>query len=165
MLEVPHEGVERPDLDPVLRLQSLPAGVHHDPSHEAVERALRTGIPSLPADTAFHHGGTDTARTSELLTLDLEIDDPEHMVLRAATTGGGWIIANDMWMPGWTVAVDGEAKPPLVLDGWLRGVEVPAGEVRIEWRYLPDWFRWWPWCWIAWLLLCALGWPMRAKLS
>ena len=42
-------------------------------------------------------------------------------------------------LPGWSVEVDGEAADEVVVDGLFLGVEVPAGEHVITWRYSSPW--------------------------
>ncbi len=42
-------------------------------------------------------------------------------------------------LPGWQVEVDGEAAEERIVDGLLLGVEVPAGEHVITWRYHSPW--------------------------
>ncbi|MCA9067979.1 MAG: YfhO family protein, partial [Planctomycetaceae bacterium] len=59
------------------------------------------------------------------VTIETESDQERTLVL----TG--------LMYPGWQVSVDGELQEPITLEGMYRGVVVPAGEHRIEWRYNP----------------------------
>jgi hypothetical protein len=40
-----------------------------------------------------------------------------------------------MYYPSWKVKVDGVGAPPLMVDGALRGVVVPAGTHQVTWYY------------------------------
>ena len=42
-------------------------------------------------------------------------------------------------LPGWSVEVDGVAADEVLVDGLFLGVEVPAGDHVITWRYHSPW--------------------------
>jgi hypothetical protein len=52
------------------------------------------------------------------------------------------VVLAELAYPGWTVRVDGQAAPPLTIDGLFRAVDVPAGRHRIEWVYRPGSLIW-----------------------
>jgi hypothetical protein len=64
--------------------------------------------------------------TSESVTLDARMETP------------GMVVLADLWDKGWRVSVDGQAARILVVNHAIRGVVVPPGEHRIEFRYKPD---------------------------
>jgi len=49
----------------------------------------------------------------------------------------GRIVLTDLAYPGWEVSIDGKAAETIVVDGVYRGVDVSAGEHRLEWVYRP----------------------------
>jgi uncharacterized membrane protein YfhO len=55
----------------------------------------------------------------------VEVETPGPVLLRLA----------DLWYPDWTARVDGKLTPILKADYLLRGVFVPAGRHRVEFRY------------------------------
>ena len=48
----------------------------------------------------------------------------------------------DLAYPGWDARLDGEPVETVVVEGMYRGVDVPAGEHRLEWVYRPSPLRW-----------------------
>jgi hypothetical protein len=59
--------------------------------------------------------------------VELSIDAP----------GDGVVVLNDVMYPGWRVHVDGDARPPLWVNGLVRGVAVTAGHHAIVWEFRP----------------------------
>jgi hypothetical protein len=55
--------------------------------------------------------------------------------MEAKLTRGGLVVLNDAWARGWSVQVDGHPAQPLQVDDVMRGVDVPAGDHTILWRY------------------------------
>jgi uncharacterized membrane protein YfhO len=49
----------------------------------------------------------------------------------------GIVVLAQQIAPGWSVRVDGEERPPIVVQGIFRGVEVEKGHHDIEWVYRP----------------------------
>ena len=47
----------------------------------------------------------------------------------------------DSWFPGWKATVDGHDVPIERVDYLIRGVPVPAGAHRVEFRYQPASWR------------------------
>lgn len=71
----------------------------------------------------------------------IERDDPEHVAVHTGGREAGVLVLADAWYPGWQVTVDGAPAESLRVDTALRGVQVPAGESVVEWRYRPRSFR------------------------
>ncbi len=67
---------------------------------------------------------------AELLTWQ-----PNRIVVRAE--GPGTLALSEMAYPGWRVRVDGEAAEMEPVKELLRGVELPAGEHRVLFRFVP----------------------------
>jgi hypothetical protein len=53
----------------------------------------------------------------------------------------GLLVLSDTYFPGWTATVNGETGTIYATDGAFRGVIVPRGESRVEFRYEPRVFR------------------------
>jgi hypothetical protein len=49
----------------------------------------------------------------------------------------GWLMLTDMWFPGWTCTIDGEALPNYSGNYLFRTIPVPAGRHEIVFRFLP----------------------------
>ncbi len=71
--------------------------------------------------------------------LEVERRSPEHLVVRADLATASVVSVARQALPGWSVEVDGEAADEVVVDGLFLGVEVPAGEHVITWRYSSPW--------------------------
>ncbi len=63
------------------------------------------------------------------------VDGLNEIVLRASPPTPAILVLADMWMPGWTVSIDGEPAPLLVADHTLRAVALPAGEHEVRFAY------------------------------
>ncbi|KPL80996.1 hypothetical protein ADN00_00110 [Ornatilinea apprima] len=53
----------------------------------------------------------------------------------------GYLVAAESYFPGWTASVDGLAAKIYPADGVFMGIQAPAGQHRVEFRYQPDSFR------------------------
>jgi hypothetical protein len=53
---------------------------------------------------------------------------------------GGVLALNETWYPGWIAEIDGKRVPILRADVLFRGLEVPAGRHREEFRFEPCYF-------------------------
>jgi uncharacterized membrane protein YfhO len=63
---------------------------------------------------------------------------PKGIVLRAKAETPGILLLNDRFDPNWKVFVDGRPETLLRCNYIMRGVQVPAGEHRIEFRFTPS---------------------------
>jgi hypothetical protein len=70
-------------------------------------------------------GGRVRIASYRLNDVTVEVETPGPVLLRLA----------DLWYPDWTARVDGKLTPILKADYLLRGVFVPAGRHRVEFRY------------------------------
>lgn len=59
------------------------------------------------------------------------------VVLRSISNGPGVLVLADSYFPGWRVFVDGMEDKLLRTNYFFRGVAIPAGEHRVEFRYEP----------------------------
>jgi uncharacterized membrane protein YfhO len=62
---------------------------------------------------------------------------PTHIVLRSAARAPAFLVLSEIFVPGWRAEVDGVATPIRRTDYVLRGLELAAGEHRIELVYAP----------------------------
>lgn len=62
--------------------------------------------------------------------------------IRANSESGGRLILTDLAYPGWEVSVDGAATTTVTVDGLYRGIDLPAGEHRVVWKYHPRSLYW-----------------------
>jgi hypothetical protein len=65
----------------------------------------------------------------------------EQVAVRTATRRSGLLVLTDVHYPGWKATVDGRPASIERVDYLLRGVLVPAGKHRVEFRYQPATFR------------------------
>jgi hypothetical protein len=86
-------------------------------------------VRGLPEAGAAPSGVPGTARVThdgaERVAVDTRADRPTMLVL------------TDSWFPGWTATVDGRSVSVERVDYVIRGVPVPAGAHRVEFRYEP----------------------------
>jgi hypothetical protein len=62
---------------------------------------------------------------------------PNHLSFEVSTASAGYLFVSEMWMPGWTAHVDGEAQPVLQANYTFRAVPIPAGDHKVEMVYRP----------------------------
>jgi hypothetical protein len=60
-----------------------------------------------------------------------------HVVLQTTLAGAGLVVLADTYYPGWTARVDQQPAAIYPTNLLFRGVRVPAGRHRIEFRYVP----------------------------
>lgn len=112
-IEAQFERMRRPDFDPA-RIALL----EHGPP------------PSLPDPAPTGSGSARVIhRSAHSVTLEATVAQPAIVVL------------TDAYYPGWAATVNGKAVEVFPVDYIFRGVLVPKGEHRIEFRYLPASFR------------------------
>lgn len=63
--------------------------------------------------------------------------NPNSVTLDVTSTNGGVLVLHDIFYPGWEVTVDGQPRPVLRANLLFRGVEVPLGRHRVEFRFRP----------------------------
>jgi len=63
------------------------------------------------------------------------IKSPNHLELE--TEGPGLLVLSEIVYPGWVARVDGVEQPILSVGGLLRGLDLAAGDHRIEMDYKP----------------------------
>jgi len=65
-------------------------------------------------------------------------DTDDSLTTRAdGGTGGGYLVMDDGWFPGWTATIDGRAAPVLRADYLLRAVRLSPGRHTVRFVYAP----------------------------
>lgn len=118
------------DDDALRRLSAAPSG----DLDRIVYLAPETGNP--PAAIGSGRGqGTATFRRRSGRPERLEFE-------RAEGGGGGFLVVDDAWFPGWNAEVDGRPTPLYRADVDFKAVYVPPGAERVTLTYEPASVRW-----------------------
>ena len=83
------------------------------------------------------HGLAPPARDDAppLRAARIVVDEPEHVVLDVAAERPSVLVLTDAWAPGWSATVDGDDAVVARANGLGRGVVLPAGARRVDFRY------------------------------
>ena len=69
---------------------------------------------------------------------DYRAEAGDRLTVTFETTGAGYLVVADAWMPGWSATLDGRPAPIRRADGWGRAVAVSAaGHHVVRMRYEP----------------------------
>jgi hypothetical protein len=133
--------------DRVIVLERTPAPPHAWVVHEAQRASPDEALALLAAKTVDPYrvalveadpvhplarppdGARSTARVVRY--------DADAIAVEVEAAAPGLLVLSEAWARGWVATVNGEATPVLPVDGWLRGVPVPAGSSVVEVRYEP----------------------------
>ncbi|HEX7877806.1 MAG TPA: YfhO family protein, partial [Candidatus Eisenbacteria bacterium] len=86
---------------------------------------------AMPATSLHPPTGTESVRITAM--------EPARVVIEAEASSPALLVLSDPYYPGWRATVDGIDTRILPADWALRGVEVPPGRHRVEFRYRPAW--------------------------
>jgi hypothetical protein len=135
--------------DPTERLRKLGSAEFEPREVAYIEKPLN--LPASCRGTA-----AITSETSTGVMLDVQMET------------AGVVVLADQWNEGWRAFLDGRPVPILRTNHVLKGVAVPVGRSRLEFRYSPASFTW-GLSLAALALLCLMGWAavimFRAKHS
>ncbi|WP_425616987.1 YfhO family protein [Anatilimnocola sp. NA78] len=117
----------------------------------------------LPLSDVLLH--TDPAAENSS-TCEVLIDEPQHIQLKAKLARPGLLVLADSWSSGWQASLQSTAPQPLTIhrtNRCFRGIELPAGELTIDFHYRPtSFYRGGLISGISWLVLIGccvfLGW-------
>jgi hypothetical protein len=84
---------------------------------------------ALPFVRAVHDCGGDDVRLVER--------GDSRFVVDARMACPGTVVVSETFFPGWKAAVDGREAPVREMFGAVQGVDVPAGQHRVELNYRP----------------------------
>jgi len=65
----------------------------------------------------------------------IERFEPERIVVRTRADADAILVLGEAWYPGWRAAVAGAPAAVFPVNGWMRGVVVPAGEHEVVLTY------------------------------
>ncbi|HXN34655.1 MAG TPA: hypothetical protein VN877_00695, partial [Opitutaceae bacterium] len=63
--------------------------------------------------------------------------EPERVVVRSSTGAPGILVLAEAWYPGWQATVGGRTSEVFPVNGWMRGVVVPAGDSEVVFSFRP----------------------------
>ncbi|MDH5457596.1 MAG: YfhO family protein [Nitrospinota bacterium] len=61
-----------------------------------------------------------------------------HVTVKTAQQGSGFLVLMDSYFPGWTVKVDGQERPVLRANHYYRAVQLDSGSHTLEFDYFPE---------------------------
>ncbi len=101
-------------------------------------------------------------------TATIEEEVPTRIIVSVRMETAGLVVLSDQWHPGWKAYLDQRRVPILRANHALRGVIVPEGSHRLEFRYEPASYA--LGCGLAWasalILVCWTAWAFwKAKLQ
>jgi uncharacterized membrane protein YfhO len=65
----------------------------------------------------------------------IERFEPERIAVRTRADAAGILVLAEAWYPGWRARVGGAPAAVFPVNGWMRGVVVPAGEHEVVLSY------------------------------
>lgn len=122
----------------------------------AVRQTVQTGMladgtPFDPRQTAlieqedlprFANGLPSVGTVSSAATAQIIRHEPLRITLRTDNPQAGFLVLSEMYYPGWAAWVDERRVPVRRVNYALRGLAVPAGAHRVEFRYeAPSFWR------------------------
>lgn len=110
--------------DPPALLQRLAYGDDNLANVAFIENTLPSGF-----------AGEDGAPRAG--TVELQLDDPEHLIIDVSAPARGFLFLADQYYPGWVATVNGVEAPIVRANYAFRLIEVPAGRSHVEFRYRP----------------------------
>lgn len=86
---------------------------------------------------ALSDGGQAAPPSPSPAKVEIEHYGRNSVTLTVETDRAGVVVLHDLYYPGWEVRVDGAQRPILRTNLLFRGVEVPPGRHRVEFRFRP----------------------------
>jgi hypothetical protein len=105
-----------------------------DPRREAVVE--HTGAITDPTLRALQ-GGRSECAAGDRERARIERYSANSLTLRVQAACPGLLVLPDTYFPGWRATVNGQEREIYATDGAFRGVTVPEGVSRVEFRYEP----------------------------
>ena len=132
------------NLDAMPRAWLVPEAVLAKPQqilHAIYYSRLPDGRPFDPSETALVEGpfAFKTAAFDPSGKVDVVRVKDTEIVLQTQSKSDAFLVASDIYYPGWKATIDGLSVPVHRTDYVLRGISLPAGshEVRFEYRPQP----------------------------
>jgi uncharacterized membrane protein YfhO len=98
-------------------------GNDFDPRSSAIVEEKVPDLPDLPGERS--PVPTIVSHAAERVVIDADLAKP------------GLLVLGDTWYPGWKVFVDGRESKLYRANYVMRGVSLPGGRHRVEFRYQP----------------------------
>ncbi len=148
-------GVVYENLTALPRAWLVPSVEVADPPDGAVEAMQRPDFD--PRRTAVLYRAPPEPLPNGPLEGDAEIRsyEPDRVVVRTRASRAALLVLADNDYTGWQASVDGDARPILLTNHAFRGVEVPAGDHQVVFRFAPPDLRLGFWIYLASLALVA----------
>ncbi len=102
---------------------------YYDESFDPLQKVLLRGPVEFQESTHFK-GEVEEVSYS-----------PNHVTVKTAQEGNGFLVLLDTYLPGWTVKVDGREQTILRAYGLYRAVQLAPGEHTLEFDYFPEGFK------------------------
>lgn len=113
-----------------------------DPAHDPGRRAIVTpagwsgdiGFPTTPSAPLVPAG---TPLSDAISAATMLVEGPKGTGVQVDLDRPAWLVIARLALPGWTVAIDGAARPLWTADGGALAVDVPAGKHEVTFAYDP----------------------------
>jgi len=136
-ISLPRDGV-------VLRINELP-----DPRAFVVGQAARVehwvdAVDAMVAGHPIHEVALVESGMAPNLDLDPDATQGSARItgfslnqiqVEVTSPGPGILVLKEAWYPGWSASVNGIDQKCFPVNGWMRGVAIPAGASQVELRY------------------------------
>ena len=84
------------------------------------------------------YSGTDTYAKDSLSFIRLEKYEPNHLTYKSKSTNNQFAVFSEIYYKdGWNAYVDGKLEPHYQVNYVLRGMDLPKGEHKIEFKFEP----------------------------
>lgn len=108
--------------------------VSTDTEEMALLKTINPGTTAITADGNFK-GSINTDSTA---TVQLTTQKPAQLQYQTSSQSGGLAVFSEIYYPhGWSATIDGQEAPILRVNYLLRGLEIPAGQHKVEFTFAP----------------------------
>jgi len=104
---------------------------------EAVRRLVRRDFPAGDIVLAECVPAPDDGDIAHRGVARIETWEPDRVRVVAELVRPAFVVLNDAWAQGWHATADGVERPVCRIDGFARGVKLPAGRHVIDFDYRP----------------------------
>jgi len=87
----------------------------------------------------------------------IETYQNDYIAVQTQSAADGILVLADNWYPDWKGFLDGQEVPVMRANGAFRGVVLPAGEHKVEFKYISSAQKTGRWLTFGGLLVVALG--------
>jgi hypothetical protein len=112
------------------------------PTADALLEAMKTtdfSSQALVLENSFPNDIPLEYKRDSLTTVNLVEEAPDRLVYQLQAESDQFIVFSEMYYPqGWTATVNGLQTPIVNVNYVLRGLQVPAGNSTVEFRFEPE---------------------------